>query len=343
MELSTLQAITYGLTCFFIVAYLVMDGFDLGAGSLHLFTKGNHNRRLVLNSIGPFWDGNEVWLLVFGTTLFGAFPVAYSTIMTAFYLPFLLFAFALIFRAATIEMRGKVESAYWQTTFDVLFSFSSSFLAIGLGIVGGNVLQGLSLNSHFEYIDGRFSVLLSPYALLAGVTLWLLVNVHGAIFLLIKTTGELQQHIKSLLSKFFAVFFAVYVGFLVLTFKCAAHLFENWGSLSSFALFINVIALLMLANFIAKGAMQRQGMAFFWSSTFIGSIILLFASLSFPAIIFNPSSPEQSITIYNGSGSFVGLRNLIVLCTFMTPLIICYTIYIHRVFKGKTEITPLSY
>jgi cytochrome d ubiquinol oxidase subunit II len=182
MNLPDLNVIWYVLVGVLFTGYAMLDGFDLGVGVLQLFVRKDEHRRLFLNSIGPVWDGNEVWLVTGGGALFAAFPEAYATVFSGFYLPFMLLLCSLIFRAVAIEFRSKEEWTWWRQFWDVAFSAGSLLASLLIGVAMGNIVRGIPLDGDHEFA-GSFLGLLNPYALLMGVTTVLLFAMHGAIYL----------------------------------------------------------------------------------------------------------------------------------------------------------------
>ena len=180
-----------------IAAYIVLDGFDLGVGMLHPFAaKEDRERRIVLNSIGPIWDGNEVWLVVGGGVLFAAFPVVYASMFSGFYWALMLVLIALILRTVAIEFRGKRESSRWRRLWDSVFSASSFGLALLLGVAFGNVVTGVPLDKNGEVQIGSLLDLLHPFVLFLGVTTVAMLLMHGALYLVVKTEGDLQARVR---------------------------------------------------------------------------------------------------------------------------------------------------
>src|SRR5690348_6012384 len=180
-----LHVIWFLLLGILLAGYAVLDGFDFGVGILHPLARTDHERRLFLNSIGPIWDGNEVWLVVFGGALFAAFPEAYATIFSGFYVAFMLLLFALIFRAVSIEFRSKVHSPGWRRAWDTGFFVSSLLAALVYGIGVGNAMVGIPLDARGVYAGG-FLHLLKPYPLLLGVLTVAMFAMHGALYLSLK-------------------------------------------------------------------------------------------------------------------------------------------------------------
>ena len=192
LDLNTTWFILVGVL---FTGYAILDGFDLGAGALHLFTRGDTERRLVINSIGPVWDGNEVWLVTGGGALFAAFPAVYATVFSGFYLALMFLLFALIFRAVAIEFRSKQPMTWWRRAWDVGFSIGSIVAALLIGVAMGNLVWGIPLRPDGEY-GGSFWHLVRPYPLLIGVTTVALFMMHGAIYLVMKTEGDLHEKIR---------------------------------------------------------------------------------------------------------------------------------------------------
>ena len=207
MDWASLWFVLLGIL---LAGYAVLDGFDLGVGMLHLvLARDDTERRLVLNSIGPLWDGNEVWLVTFGGALFAAFPEAYATAFSGFYLPFVLLLFALVFRAAAIEFRSKVRSPAWRSTWDGAFTAASLGAALLMGVTVGNLVWGVPLRD--GVMRAGLLELLHPYALLMGGMTVALFAMHGSLFLYLKTEGELQERVVPWMWRTFGVFNALYV------------------------------------------------------------------------------------------------------------------------------------
>jgi cytochrome d ubiquinol oxidase subunit II len=206
-DLNTIWFILIGVL---LTGYAILDGFDLGVGALHLFTKEDIDRRILINAIGPVWDGNEVWLVTGGGALFAAFPDVYATVFSGFYIPFMLLLFVLIFRAVAIEFRSKRESKRWRSMWDKAFSFSSFFIAFLMGVALGNIIVGIPVDSTKEYVGGLFN-LLNPYSILIGITTVALFMMHGAIYLVMKTEGTLQDIVRGWVNNTIIFFVITYV------------------------------------------------------------------------------------------------------------------------------------
>ncbi|HXV77331.1 MAG TPA: cytochrome d ubiquinol oxidase subunit II, partial [Candidatus Polarisedimenticolaceae bacterium] len=189
-----LHVVWFALLAVLLTGYAILDGFDLGVGILHPLARGDGERRLFVNAIGPLWDGNEVWLVTFGGALFAIFPEAYATIFSGFYLPFMLLLFALITRAVSLEFRGKLSSDRWRRLWDHGFFASSLTATLLFGVAVGNGMRGVPLNERGLYVGG-LSDLVGPYQLLVGLLAVSLFAMHGAIYLFLKTEGAVQQRL----------------------------------------------------------------------------------------------------------------------------------------------------
>ena len=208
MDLNTIWFILLGVL---LTGYAILDGFDLGVGILHLAVKNDEERRIFMNSIGPLWDGNEVWLVTFGGALFAAFPHAYATAFSGFYTAFMVLLFALIFRAVSMEFRSKQESPAWRKFWDVsFFACQRDWRRFLFGVAVGNAMRGMPIGADMEFQGGLLD-LLHPYALLVGLFVVATFAMHGSIYLYLKTEGELQQRIHGWMWKTFGIFLVFYL------------------------------------------------------------------------------------------------------------------------------------
>ncbi|MDE2231936.1 MAG: cytochrome d ubiquinol oxidase subunit II, partial [Candidatus Omnitrophica bacterium] len=207
MDLHLIWFILLGVL---LTGYAILDGFDLGVGALHLFARTDRERRLMLNSIGPVWDGNEVWLVTGGGALFAAFPDVYATLASGFYLAVYLLIFCLIFRAVAIEFRSKRPGAFWRRSWDVAFCVSSILSAFLFGVVIGNLIWGVPLGADKEF-HGTFLGLLNPYALLTGLTVVAVCMMHGSIYVVMKTQGDFHDRVRDWVRNSIIFFVIMYV------------------------------------------------------------------------------------------------------------------------------------
>ncbi len=336
-----LQAIWFLLVGVLIIGYAILDGFDLGVGVLHLFLRSERERRISLNAIGPVWDGNEVWLLTGGGALFAAFPVVYATVFSGFYVALMLLLVALIFRAVSMEFRGKVESPKWKRLWDWGFGLGSLLPAILLGVAFGNILRGIPINEHGAF-TGSFFGLLNPYAILIGILSLTLFTMHGAIYLALKTEGVLQERMVSVASTFWVGTVALYTLATLTTFFVSAFLFEGMlGNPLFWVVFPLLLVSLISVPVLLK--VKKLFVAFLASSSVIASIIGLSAVSLFPRLVPSMTNLAYSLTIRNASSTPATLTVMLVIALIGMPIVIGYTIFIYRVFKGKVELTEASY
>jgi len=345
--METFLSLNYPTWWFLVVGglfsgYAILDGFDFGAGAWHLFFKKEINRRIALNAVGPVWDGNEVWLVIGGGALFAGFPVLYASLFSAMYTPFMLFLFFIIMRAVSIEFRSKEKMSWWRKTWDIAYSISSVMLAFLLGVVLGNVLQGLPIDEAKEYQGGAFFDFLSPYSLMVGVTTVALFMTHGAIYLLMKTEGKLYERLKEFLKKgiiFFVVSFSITT---LYTLIYLPHLSDTFKS--NPALFIvPVLAFLSIANIPRLASKSKYRLAFLFSSLTMSLLLILVAIELYPTLLISTLDPANNITIYNAASSEKSLSIMLTIAAIGAPLVLSYTVFVYYTFKGKVVIDETSY
>lgn len=341
MELD-LNLIWFMLLGVLLFGYALLDGFDLGVGMLYLFIgHDDRERRILLNSIGPLWDGNEVWLVTFGGALFAAFPVAYASAFSSFYLPFMLLLAALIFRATAIEFRSKRQSTLWRQSFDVAFSAASTLAAFLMGVAIGNMLGGIPIGERGIYQGGLFD-LLRPYALMVGLLTLAVFAMHGSIFLYLKTEGELQQRIKEWMWRTFGFFL---ISYLLVTIYTLVNLpdvtrhFEEypagWAAV--------VLMVLAIANVPRSIYQQRPFYAFLSSGMTILGLLFLFGVALYPNMIVSSLDPVYNLTIYNAASSQTTLMIMGIVAGIGMPLVLTYTAIVYWVFRGKVKLGEFSY
>jgi cytochrome d ubiquinol oxidase subunit II len=336
-----LNLLWFGLLGVLLTGYAILDGFDLGVGILHLGARTDVDRRIFMNSIGPLWDGNEVWLVTFGGALFAAFPHAYATAFSAFYLPFMLLLFALIFRAVSMEFRSKRASASWRRMWDVAFFISSGLATLLFGVAVGDSMIGLPIGADMEF-QGTFWDLLAPYSILVGLLSVSIFIMHGSIYLHLKTEGELQERIRHWMWRAFVVFLVLYILTSAVTLLEVPHAARNfkdypwaWGVVA-----INILAVLNIARAIRSG---RPMTAFLSSCATIGALVFLFGMAMFPNLIYSSLNPEWSLTIYNAASSQKTLSIMRTIAFIGMPFVLTYTFVIYWTFRGKVEVGKFSY
>ncbi len=338
MDLNLLWFVLLGVL---LVGYAVLDGFDLGVGMLHLGARGDMERRIVLNSIGPIWDGNEVWLVTFGGALFAAFPEAYATAFSGFYIAFMAVLFALIFRAVSIEFRSKVHSVRWRAIWDVAFCASSFLASLLFGVAVGAAMIGIPLNQRGVFV-GNFFDQLELYPIVVGLMAVAMFRMHGAIYLYLKTEGALQQRAAHWMWQGFGLFLTLYLFTTILTLVMvprATANFERWPWAWAVVL-LNVLA---IANIPRSIYLKKAGMAFLSSCATITTFIALFGIALFPNLITSNPSPENSLTIYNAASSPRTLAIMALIAAIGVPFVLSYTAIIYWTFRGKVNLDQHSY
>lgn len=321
--------------------YAILDGFDLGAGAWHLFFRKENSRRIALNAVGPVWDGNEVWLVIGGGALFAGFPHVYATLFSAMYIPFMLFLLFLILRAISIEFRSKEPMLWWRKLWDTTYSIASIALAIALGVVLGNVLQGMAIGPDKEFA-GSWLEFLNPYAFLVGFTTLALFMMHGAIYLLMKTEGRLYDKLRILLKRAIIAFIVLFTITSLYTLIYIPHLSDDFKA--NPALFIvPVLTLLAIANVPRLATKRKFRQAFFFSATSIAFLLVLVAIELYPTLLLSTLDPAYSIDVYNAASSEKSLGIMLLFAAIGIPLVGGYTYFVYKTFAGKVELDEMSY
>ena len=318
-----------------MTGYAVLDGFDFGVGIIHLLSNTEEQKQANLSAIGPFWDGNEVWLVTLGGALFAAFPEVYATLFSGFYLALMLVLLALIGRAVSIELRNKIDSQRWKRTCDLIFGVSSLVAALLLGIAVGALIAGVPIGQDGEF-HGTFFDILTPYSTLVGVITVILFAVHGHLYLILKTTGEYQSILFERAKRLNVVLGVILVvGYMVtLTYFTRLHAVLNSNFIAWAALTLNIIAYVSFSFSLAK---QAYGKAFIASAGIIASLIFVIFSLAFPNLLYSTLNPEWSLTVTNAASSVKTLKIMQIIALCGMPLVIGYSIFIYRSFKGSVK------
>ena len=336
-----LNIIWFLLIGILIIVYAVLDGFDLGVGYLYLFTKNENEKRIYLNSIGPVWDGNEVWLLAGGGSIFAAFPYVYATVFSGFYIALYLLLLALVFRAISFEFRNKVDSPGWRKFWDWSFGLGSALPALLFGVAFGNILKGIPVDASKNF-TGNFFTLLNPYSILIGALSLVMLTMHGAIYLTNKTDGELRDRNINKAKRLWVVFVSAYILSTFASLKASPALFDGvlanpiWWLLM-LIIIVSIIGILMMLN------KNNFKMAFLFSSLVIASVIGLAAVGLFPNLVPSSLDPNFSLTITNASSTQKTLTTMLIIALIGMPFVAVYTIIMYKIFKGKPVITDESY
>ncbi|MBP9841974.1 MAG: cytochrome d ubiquinol oxidase subunit II [Simkaniaceae bacterium] len=336
-----LEFLWYCVICASVVFFTILDGFDLGVGMLHPFAKTDRDRRIFLNAIGPVWDGNEVWLIIIGGALFAGFPLAYATLCSAFYTPIMILLAGIIFRAVAIEFRSKMESLSWRFFWDGVFSFGSYVIAFVIGVLLANLVQGIPLDGETNF-TGTFLGFFSPYSILLGCTSIALFMMHGSIYLLMKTEGELHDRLRGWVMNTM-IGFMIFYFLLTMSTLIYNHYMADRMREYPFLIVIAVVALLLIANIPRQIYKGNDGWAFLSSC---GSITLLFGLFGlgyFPHLILSSTNPDYSITLFNSASSELTLTVILTIACIGVPIVLLYGYYIYRVFRGKVRLDDHSY
>jgi cytochrome bd ubiquinol oxidase subunit II len=338
LDLNTIWFILVGVL---FTGYAMLDGFDLGVGALHLFTKNDNERRVLLNSIGPVWDGNEVWLVTAGGALFAAFPNVYATIFSGFYLAFYFLLAALIFRAVAIEFRSKQPMRWWRQMWDVSFSGGSILAALLMGVALGNIAWGVPIDANGEFA-GTFLGLLKPYSLLVGVTTVALFMMHGAIYGVMKTEGALHDKLRRWAMNAIIFFVMCSATTTMATLLYVPHMADRVRA-NPWLFSIVLVNMLSIANIPREFHHNRDRLAFLSSCMAIITLMLLFGLNLFPNMVYSLPNPENSLNIYNAASSHKTLGIMLIIACIGVPVVIAYTVCIYWIFRGKVKIDRMSY
>jgi cytochrome d ubiquinol oxidase subunit II len=337
-----LNTVWFALFVVIIAGYLILDGFDLGCGILHPFVaRTDTERRIVINSIGPVWDGNEVWLVLGAGALFAAFPFVYASLFSGLYVAFMLVLLCLILRPVAIEFRSQRPGVGWRRFWDAVFFGVSLVLALLFGIAFGNILLGFPLTA-----QGTISVslvsLLSPYALLVGVTTIFLFATHGALYLTMKTEGAINQRTRRWAPRLLGVFFllntAVVLVTVLLRLQLTRRYLSDWWPILFPALAL--IALIMAWRLVHAG---RFFPAFVASGSVIALLIVSVAVGLYPNLLLSSLSPAYDLTAFNAASQPNTLTVMLIIAIIGIPIVLLYTAGVYYIFQGKVQLEPDSY
>ncbi len=326
--LETIWFILWGVLW---TVYFMLDGFDLGLGSLMPFlARTDGERRLIFNVQGPFWDGNEVWLLTAGGATFAAFPKTYAVMFSSLYTPLMLLLFALILRGISFEMRSKETATWWRRTWDTCMVVGSFLPALLLGVAFANIFKGLPLDAE-GILHGNLFTLLNPYGLLGGVLFVLLFTVHGSLWLAVKAGGEMGARGARMAARLWPALLVVAVAFLAASFF-ATDLYANIGRWPVLAIFplLAVAGLLGSRLFLAKGAYWKA-----WGAsavTIAGATAFGVAGL-YPRLLPSSLDPAATLTAFNSSSTHLTLSIMLGVVLVFVPLVLLYQFWVYRTFS----------
>ena len=339
MSLETLQTLWFVLIAVLWVGYFILEGFDFGVGVLLPFVSKNEaDRRAVLTTLGPVWDGNEVWVLVAGGATFAAFPEWYATLFSGFYLPLFLILTSLIVRGVAFEYRSKYGKAQWRQRWDVAIVVASFLPALLWGVAFANIVRGVpiekSADGYLEYVGGFFN-LLNPYALLGGVVTLTVFLTHGAVFLSLKTDGEIRERSRALALKIGLVAAVAAVAFLAWT---NAMLAEFNGLVFGLSLLVAVLWLAGLFSILKV----REGWAFIFSAATIATFVSTLFYALYPRVMPSSLGAQFNLTITNASATENTLTVMSWVAVVMTPLVLVYQGWTYWVFRKRVSASQIT-
>jgi cytochrome d ubiquinol oxidase subunit II len=337
MDFNTLWFI---LIVVLFTGYFVLEGFDFGVGILLPFLgKDDRTRRMIINTIGPHWDGNEVWLLTAGGAIFAAFPNWYATLFSGFYLALFLMLLALIVRGVAFEFRSKDENPKWRALWDWCIFIGSLVPALLWGVALANIVRGVPIDAEMNYVGGFFN-LLNWYALLGGLTSLVGFTLHGAIFLSLKTTGDLQERSHILALRLWIPAVVLLLAFGVSTYF-VTDILEKLGVNPGVVPILAGVALLLAGYFLR---IKRAGWAFAMTSLSIATTTITLFMILFPRVMVSSLNPVWSLTIYNASSSEYTLKVMTIVALIFVPIVLIYQGWTYYVFRKRlTAESKLEY
>jgi len=339
MDLNT---VWFFLIAVLFIGFFLLEGFDFGVGiMLPVLGRGGDTatidtkRRVIINSIGPHWDGNEVWLITAGGAMFAAFPMWYATMFSGFYIPLFIIVLALIGRGVAFEFRSKDQNPKWRSLWDWMIFIGSLIPALLFGVAFANLARGVPIDANMNYVGGFF-YLLNPYALLGGIATVLVFTLHGSIFLSLKTTGEVCESAERFSRRIWIIVVVLLLVFLIATYfstDIVSKLGVNSGPIPIAAM----IAILLCGFFVRK---QSYGWAFLTTSLTIGFSLSTLFMIMYPRVMISSLDPAFSLTIFNASSSEYTLKLMTIVALIMVPIILIYQGWTYWVFRKRIEPNP---
>ncbi len=332
MELQTTWFFLWGLLW---AVFFMTDGFDFGIGTLLPFLgRKDDERRIMLNAMGPFWDGNEVWMIAAGGVTFAAFPKVYAVMFSSLYSALMLILFALILRGVAIEFRSKIDSKGWKQIWDTCIFIGSAAPAILFGVAFANIFKGIPIDEAGMY-HGSLFTLLNGYGLLGGILFLSLFLLHGALWLGIRTEGDLQQRSVKLANGLWFVLLVVAVAFLYATYK-ETKLYDNYFKtpILFLVVIVDVIALVAIKVFLKKECLFKA-----WASSALTIVLCTFFGVIgiFPNLFPSSINAESSLSAYNASSSPLTLKIMLIVALIFVPIVIAYQTWAYKLFSDKVS------
>ena len=341
MDLNTVWFI---LIAVLYIGFFILEGFDFGVGILLPFLgrgetpeETDLKRRVLINTIGPFWDGNEVWLLTAGGATFAAFPMWYATMFSGFYLPLFLLLVALIFRGVAFEFRSKDKNPAWRNLWDWSIFTGSLVSALLLGVAFANLARGVPIDADMNYVGGFF-YLLNPYALLGGLTTVLVFTLHGAIYLSLKTTDDLRESAERTAWRLWIPSVILLLLLLVATYV-STEIISRLGLNPGVIPIAGIVAALLAGYFVRRRSM---GLAFASTMVTIAASLVTFFLLLYPDVMISTIDAAYSLTIYNSASSAYTLRIMTIVALIFVPIVLIYQGWSYWVFRKRVKSEPQS-
>jgi cytochrome d ubiquinol oxidase subunit II len=345
-----MSTIWFMIVAVMVAVYVLLDGFDLGAGAVHLFiARTDEERRTVIRAIGPVWDGNEVWLLAAGGTLYFAFPLLYASSFSGFYLPLMMVLWLLMLRAIGIEFRTHVEQDMWKSFFDTIFGIASILLAIFFGAALGNVVRGVPLNADGYFFEplwtnwrvGEQNGILDWYTVICGVVALVTLVVHGSLYLATKTEGELNRRARNVASWLWPVQVLLTIFSLIATVYAVPHVLQNYSKWPAGYLVPALVIGSLVYMYFAHARRNEKG-AFLASCAYIVGMLVGAAFALYPNVLPASTGANFSLTINNTATGSHGLQVGFVWWTLGMMLALVYFLFVYRMFRGKVRLDDSS-
>ncbi|MGQ9598381.1 MAG: cytochrome d ubiquinol oxidase subunit II [Anaerolineae bacterium] len=338
MSTEFLQTLWFLLIAILWIGFFFLEGFDFGVGMLlPFFSKKDEERRAVINTIGPHWDGNEVWLIVAGGATFAAFPHWYATLFSGFYLALFLMLLGLIVRGVSIEFRSKVAHPRWRSVWDWGMGVGSLLTSFLLGVAFANLARGVPIDARMMY-TGDLLTLLNPYGLLGGLVVVATFLFHGANFLSLKLADDLHRRAQDLSGRIWPVTVVLVAAWIIATYL-ATDLYPRLGVGSVIVGLVTILAL-VLAGILSR--QRRDGWAFVVAGLVIILIPAIVFLIMFPRVMISSTDPAYSLTIYNASSSPYTLRIMSIVALIFVPIVLAYQIWSYRIFRQRIKAEPKS-
>jgi len=332
----TLNTLWFIFIAILYTGFFVLEGFDFGVGILLPFLgKNDLQRRTIINTIGPHWDGNEVWLITAGGATFAAFPNWYATLFSGFYLPLFFILIGLIIRGVAFEYRSKDDNPKWRSLWDWCIFGGSILPALLFPIAFANLVRGVPIDANMQYVGGFFN-LLNPFALLAGLAMTLLFTLHGACFLSIKTTGEIEKRANDLIRSLWLLVVLLLVIFLITAF-IITDIQERINLFTIAFPLISTVAILASGYFLRKGQFRRT---FLMTCLTVAFFVLTIFALLYPNVMVSSLNPNWNLTIENASSSPYTLKLMAIITLIFLPVVLIYQAWTYWIFRKRVSSEP---